>query len=58
MTWLRHCICSELRVTVKLTMVTLEQMSGRNSTVGSRVDRKIVNEGERSMSCELDGFSF
>ena len=55
---MRHCICSELRVTVKLTMVTLEQMSGRNSTVGSRVDRKIVNEGERSMSCELDGFSF
>ena len=37
-------------MTVKLTIVTLEQMSGANSTVGSRVDKKMANDGERSMS--------
>jgi hypothetical protein len=49
-TWLRHCICRDDLVTVKLTMVTLEQMSGANSTVGSRVDRKMANDGDKSMS--------
>ena len=50
LTWLRHCIWSEDLVTVKLTMVTREQMSGGNSTVGSRVDKKMANEGDKSMS--------
>uniref|UniRef100_A0A2M3ZR52 Putative secreted peptide n=1 Tax=Anopheles braziliensis TaxID=58242 RepID=A0A2M3ZR52_9DIPT len=49
-TWLRHCDCSELRVTVKFTNVTREQISGGNSTVGSRVERKMTNDGERSIS--------
>lgn len=49
-TWLRHCDCSELRVTVKFTKVTREQMAGGNSTVGSRVDKKMTNVGDRSMS--------
>lgn len=31
-TWLRHWLCRLLRVTVKLTNVTREQMSGGNST--------------------------
>ena len=37
-------------MTVKLTNVTREQRSGGNSTEGSRVDRNIVNEGDKSMS--------
>lgn len=40
-TWFKHWLCSELCVTVKLTKVTLEQISGGNSTVGSLVDKMI-----------------
>ena len=35
---------------VTFTKVSLEQMSGGNSTVGSLVDRKIVKVGDKSMS--------
>ena len=37
-----------------MTNVTLEQMSGGNSTVGSLVDRKMVNVGDRSMSFSVE----
>ena len=47
---LRHCACNEPLVTVKLMNVTREQRSGENSAEGSRVVRKMVNAGERSMS--------
>ena len=50
LTLLRHWLCKLLLVTVKLTNVTREQRSGGNSTEGSRVERKIVNEGDKSMS--------
>ena len=40
----------DVLVTVKLTKVTREQMSGGNSTVGSLVERKMVKLGLRSMS--------
>lgn len=49
-TWLRHCDWREDLVTVKFTNVTREQMSGGNSTVGSRVDRKMVKAGDKSIS--------
>ena len=50
LTLLRHWLCKLLLVTVKLTKVTLEHRSGGNSTEGSRVDRKIVKEGDKSIS--------
>lgn len=39
-------------------MVTREQMSGANSTVGSRVDRKIANDGDKSMSYYKEGANY
>ena len=50
LTLLRHWLCKLLLVTVKLTKVTLEHRSGGNSTEGSRVDKKIVKEGDKSIS--------
>ena len=46
----RHWLCSELLVTVKFTNVTRLHKSGGNSTVGSRVERKIANVGDKSIS--------
>lgn len=52
-TWFRHCVWRELRVTVKLTKVTLEQRSGGNSTWGEDektfiiTDRSAVNMRHR-----------
>ena len=37
-------------MTVKLMKVTREHKSGENSAVGSRVVRKMVNDGDKSMS--------
>ncbi|KAE9527010.1 hypothetical protein AGLY_013658 [Aphis glycines] len=39
-----------LKLTVKLTNITLEHMSGENSTVGSRVDKNMTNFGDKSIS--------
>ena len=50
LTLLRHWLHKLLLVTVKLTKVTLEHRSGGNSTEGSQVDRKIVKEGDKSIS--------
>lgn len=49
-TWFKHWDWRDDLVTVKLTKVTREQMSGGNSTVGSRVDKKMVNAGDKSIS--------
>ena len=47
---LRHCDWRLPLVTVKLMKVTREHKSGENSAVGSRVVRKMVNDGDKSMS--------
>jgi len=46
----KHWLCNEDLVTVKLTNITLEQISGENSTVGSRVDKNMTNFGDKSIS--------
>jgi hypothetical protein len=43
-------VCKLLWVMVKFTNVTRLQMSGENSTEGSRVERHIVKAGEKSIS--------
>ena len=46
----KHCDCNDPLVTVKLMKVTRERRSGENSAVGSRVVKKMVKAGDKSMS--------